>query len=465
MSTAAAEALTPPAAAPPLPPVPPPPPAAAAEEPPRPTAAPPVPPPQAEAQVTEETDSAVSVSEIRAYKGSTLEKTGKFEDLRKAHFTTLYDNNSLYWQSFVELIKRNQTSNEKTIAFLTAKIAAARAYCNALYGIRDTVAGNKHGTTAAVRERERAGVRKTACQALKSVLLQGRQSSHLAQDSGLRQGVASTATAVSVGAITSTSCKVLMLPDAYQLLNAERYHSSRGQSVDVAGRTPSALEHMFDMEEKTAQMMLTFCDEIETDVLQKMLQAMASDLSAQFEIMVNTGSACLKVLAQYEANSAQAFEALRSAAMLPAAPPAAAGTVALLLTALVASVSAPMPGSAAAVAAAQDIGSSSSSSGEAVDVWVLDMAYRVAVSQQLAVCDAASSQLGALFGRMKDLEVNRRLAIRNALLSVLQTQCSVIPVTFSVAHWFRFVMSALAPATTAGLSMAPTASAEGPCAA
>jgi hypothetical protein len=44
------------------------------------------------------------------------------------------------------------------------------------------------------------------------------------------------------------------------------------------------------------------------------------------------------------------------------------------------------------------------------------------VSQQLAVCDAASSQLGALFGKMKDLEVNRRLAIRNALLSVLQTQ-------------------------------------------
>jgi hypothetical protein len=41
--------------------------------------------------------------------------------------------------------------------------------------------------------------------------------------------------------------------------------------------------------------MLTFCDEIETDVLQKMLQAMATDLSAQFEIMVNTGSACLKV--------------------------------------------------------------------------------------------------------------------------------------------------------------------------
>jgi hypothetical protein len=44
--------------------------------------------------------------------------------------------------------------------------------------------------------------------------------------------------------------------------------------------------------------MLTFCDEIETDVLQKMLQAMATDLSAQFEIMVNTGSACLKVNSQ-----------------------------------------------------------------------------------------------------------------------------------------------------------------------
>jgi hypothetical protein len=37
-----------------------------------------------------------------------------------------------------------------------------------------------------------------------------------------------------------------------------------------------------------------------------------------------------------------------------------------------------MPGSAAAVAAAQDTGSSSGSSGEAVDVWVLDMAYRYA---------------------------------------------------------------------------------------
>jgi hypothetical protein len=106
MSTAAAEALSPPATALPLPPAAAA--AAAAEEPPRPTAAPPVPPPQA-APVPEEADNAASVSEIRAYKGSTLEKTGTFEDLRKTHFTTLYDNNSLYWQSFVELIKRNQT--------------------------------------------------------------------------------------------------------------------------------------------------------------------------------------------------------------------------------------------------------------------------------------------------------------------------------------------------------------------
>jgi hypothetical protein len=115
MSTAAAEALTPPAAVPPVPPPPPPAAAAAAaaaeaaSEPPRPTAAPPVPSPQAEAQTPEEVDSDHSVSEVRAYKGTTLEKTQKFEDLRRAHFTTLYDNNSLYWQSFVELIKRNQT--------------------------------------------------------------------------------------------------------------------------------------------------------------------------------------------------------------------------------------------------------------------------------------------------------------------------------------------------------------------
>ena len=51
--------------------------------------------------------------------------------------------------------------------------------------------------------------------------------------------------------------------------------------------------------------------------------------------------------------------------------------------------------------------------------------HRVAVSQQLAVCDAASAELGALFGRMKDLEVSRRVAIRSALLAVLQAQDAV----------------------------------------
>jgi hypothetical protein len=32
-----------------------------------------------------------------------------FEDQRKSYFTTLQENNQLYWTSFVEIIRRNQT--------------------------------------------------------------------------------------------------------------------------------------------------------------------------------------------------------------------------------------------------------------------------------------------------------------------------------------------------------------------
>ena len=35
--------------------------------------------------------------------------------------------------------------------------------------------------------------------------------------------------------------------------------------------------------------------QVETDVLHKMLQAMAAELTTKFEVMVSTGTACLKV--------------------------------------------------------------------------------------------------------------------------------------------------------------------------
>lgn len=43
------------------------------------------------------------------------------------------------------------------------------------------------------------------------------------------------------------------------------------------------------------------------------------------------------------------------------------------------------------------------------DVWLADMNYRVAVTQQSRVWKGVSAKLGDLFGRMKDIEVERRM--------------------------------------------------------
>lgn len=42
------------------------------------------------------------------------------------------------------------------------------------------------------------------------------------------------------------------------------------------------------------------------------------------------------------------------------------------------------------------------------DVWLADMNYRVAVTQQGRVWKGASAKLGDLFSSMKDIEVERR---------------------------------------------------------
>lgn len=42
------------------------------------------------------------------------------------------------------------------------------------------------------------------------------------------------------------------------------------------------------------------------------------------------------------------------------------------------------------------------------DVWLADMNYRVAVTQQGRVWKGASDKLGDLFSNMKDIEVERR---------------------------------------------------------
>ncbi|KAG5189219.1 hypothetical protein JKP88DRAFT_302363 [Tribonema minus] len=307
----------------------------------------------------------------------------RFEEQRSSYFSTLFQNNQLYWQSFVEIIRRNQTSNDKTISYLTAKLAAARAYAQLLYGIRDSVTGNKMGTTAALRERERAGAKKEAA-------ARGRGASVLSVLRVIMDGHNDSCMRLTACADAAMSSAAMRQASA----RASSQLPPRGTSeMGSSGRPPSALEHMFDMEEKSAMMMLTFCDEMESDVLGKMLQAMATDLGERFTRMVATGDACLKVLSDNEASTVKA-------------------------TTLVGSLREPAPGSVAA-AAAQEEGAAAAPRS---DVWITDMAYRVAVTQQLAACDAASAQLGALFGHMKDLEVNRRTAIRNALLSLLQAQ-------------------------------------------
>ena len=100
-------------------------------------------------------------------------------------------------------------SNERTIQFLTLKLGCIRTYATSLYGLRDSVTNLKPGTTAAVKEKERAGIRRTVPKG-KSALL------------------------------------------------------NRAGSTDLAGpaRSASALEHMLTMEETQAVMLHTFCDEV-----------------------------------------------------------------------------------------------------------------------------------------------------------------------------------------------------------
>jgi hypothetical protein len=56
------------------------------------------------------------------------------------------------------------------------------------------------------------------------------------------------------------------------------------------------------------------------------------------------------------------------------------------------------------------------------DLWLADMQYRVAVELQKRVWATAQAQLGALFGRMKALELNRRQQLHGLVLRFMQNQ-------------------------------------------
>lgn len=59
------------------------------------------------------------------------------------------------------------------------------------------------------------------------------------------------------------------------------------------------------------------------------------------------------------------------------------------------------------------------------DLWLADMQYRVAVELQKRVWATAQEQLGALFGRMKTLELNRRQQLHALILRFMQNQVRI----------------------------------------
>ncbi|CAM9373980.1 unnamed protein product [Ectocarpus fasciculatus] len=137
------------------------------------------------------------------------------------------------------------------------------------------------------------------------------------------------------------------------------------------------------------------CQEAHVTVIDKQLNAMVKKLDDRFAEMVGQGTACLRLMHSAEMNSAKAYgryqEVVTASLDREAAPE---GTTAPLTL--------------------RDVAGS--------DVWLADMNYRVAVTQQARVWKGVSAKLGDLFGRMKDIEVERRKAIQGGLTAMVQLQ-------------------------------------------
>ncbi|CAN0210453.1 unnamed protein product, partial [Ectocarpus sp. 4 AP-2014] len=172
----------------------------------------------------------------------------------------------------------------------------------------------------------------------------------------------------------------------------------RGSGTDGAGLPPqpaSALDCLFEMEEYTAMRTIDMCQEAHVTVIDKQLNAMVKKLDDRFAEMVGQGTACLRLMHSAEMNSVKAYgryQEVVTASLDREASPARA-TAPLTL---------------------RDVAGS--------DIWLADMNYRVAVTQQARVWQGVSAKLGDLFGRMKDIEVERRKAIQGGLTAMMQLQ-------------------------------------------
>eukprot|EP00752_Nemacystus_decipiens_P005662 g5124.t1 len=178
--------------------------------------------------------------------------------------------------------------------------------------------------------------------------------------------------------------------------------SSRHSAADGSERPqqpPSALDCLFEMEEYTAMRMVDFCHEAHVTVIDKQLNAMVKKLDDRFAEMVGQGTACLRLMHQAETNSTLAYTRYQDV-VTASLDREAAG-----------------PGMSASLKLRDVSGS---------DVWLADMNYRVAVTQQARVWKGVSAKLADLFGRMKDIEVERRVAIQSGLTALVKLQESLL---------------------------------------
>ncbi|CAM9625787.1 unnamed protein product, partial [Hapterophycus canaliculatus] len=180
----------------------------------------------------------------------------------------------------------------------------------------------------------------------------------------------------------------------------QQHPHATGANGEERPRPASALDCLFEMEEYAAMRTIDMCQEAHVTVIDKQLNAMVKKLDDRFAEMVGQGTACLRLMNSAETNSASAYgryQGVVTASLEREASPSGKGASLTLRG-----------------KSCLDVTGS--------DVWLADMNYRVAVTQQARVWKGVSAKLGDLFGRMKDIEVERRKAIQSGLTALVQLQ-------------------------------------------
>ena len=134
------------------------------------------------------------------------------------------------------------------------------------------------------------------------------------------------------------------------------------------------------------------------ELLEGRLQPLASAYKATSDGILAEGSQALENVQRAEQHVQHAYTDLARA--IAALSPAAS-----------------VPHTGAEAAAGEEHGG-----GGERDLWLHDMQYRVVVELQKRVWATAQAQLGALFGRMKALELNRRQQLHALILRFMQNQ-------------------------------------------